>query len=166
MPSLQQKCTEQGETVSNRTNVVLYVLESQAEEVQDIFEQNFPYVKPDESGYTPGLIYFEFDDVMHGELHFLPELLKAGIAYDSCWEEADSYSEGTEHARFNEHGVLQVLSVNSEEKNLSLCVLMPLIDNPEKLKEYILKRQQEITPLSWDNQEEWGKRYLVMQLVK
>lgn len=145
---------------NDTTAVTLSVLSSQAEAAKRLFDTS-----ADEEGIFGTEACFTFYDVNYGELRFLPELVKAGIAYDSDWERGDQYKAGTESIRFRPDGTVENKTIYEGDLAAPLCELLPLIDNHDELKKYILIRQEHFAVLPWDNQEEYGKLYRTIQLI-
>jgi len=146
--------------MGDRTSVTLTVLECQSEAVEKVFR-----------GFcSKGLItearvdYF-FEKVNYGILRALPELQKQGIAYDSAWERGSDYEPGTEYLRFTSEGVAVKKCIYQYSHNPDISELMSFIDSPEELRSVILRKNEENYILPWDNQEEYGKRYQMLQLL-
>lgn len=146
--------------------VMLTVLKSQAEAVE-LCIQNGPYGNEvDTQDEHEDTITFHFDSVPYGDLEFLPNLVIAGIAYDSHWSGDLEYGEGTEHARFTPEGNLVLMSVYEEAINPPLEDLLRRIEDYTALKEYVLTYAAKVTPLPLDPQQEInGKLYLATQLI-
>jgi len=147
--------------MGDRTYVTLWVKTVHADEVR-------PFA--DKEGYADEGTYedstsFGFEEVNSGELSFLEELEKLGIAYDSSWEPGSEYGAGTSSARFTPEGVLQIKEIYDSDYNPRLQELMKLINSPDALKAYILQHQKEVTSLPWDNQVEYGKLYRAACLI-
>lgn len=145
---------------SDQTTVTLSVLSSQAKATERLFDTSV-----DEEGISGTEAWFTFYEINYGELEFLPELVKAGIAYDSNWERGDQYKAGTESVRFRPDGTVENKTIYDGDPAAPLCELLPLIDNHSELKKYILIRQEHFAVLPWDNQEEYGKLYRTIQLI-
>ena len=145
--------------MGGRTSVTLYVLTSQKERVKVI---SVFFEELEEDG---DLTYFYFSEVNYGELSFLNKLMDAGIAFDSCWGAGSDYGAGTKSCRFTPAGELDVREVYKTQENPPLSGLMSLIDSPTQLREYIIQHRDEVTPLSWDNQEEYGKLHRTKKLI-
>lgn len=145
--------------MGDRTSVTLYVLTSQKERVK-VISDSFEELEEDGD-----LTYFYFSGVNYGELSFLNELMDAGIAFDSCWCAGSDYGAGTKSCRFTPAGELDVREVYETQENPPLSVLMSLIDSPNQLREYIIQHRDKVTPLSWDNQEEYGKLHRTKKLI-
>jgi hypothetical protein len=130
-------------------------------------------VKPfaDKEGYADkgtyeDSTYFGFEEVNNGELSFLEELEKLGIAYNSSWAPGGEYGAGTRSARFTPEGAIDIREIYDAEYNPPLSELKQRINSPEELKAYILLHEEKVTPLPWDNQEQYGKLYRAACLIK
>jgi hypothetical protein len=147
--------------MGDRTSVFLDVLIPQADAAKELFE-----FEPD-SAYQNGeqFIEFQFDEINHGTLDFLPKLREAGIAFDSSWAAGSEYGPGTTFCRFTPDGEVIQFDRYDSELNPDMNCLMRLIDNPVALRNAILEHHKETTPLPWDNQEEYGKLYRTKQLI-
>lgn len=154
--------------MGDRTTVTLTVLRSQADKAREIFEHG---QNVDIDFELNGVEYvdFTFNGVNYGDLDrgtkWLTKLIENGIAFDSQWDAGSEYGPGVETARFTEEGGVERKEVSDSFVNPSLEQLMALIDDHAKLKEYIQNHFVEVTPLSWDNQEEYGKLYRARQLI-
>ena len=146
--------------MGDRTSVTLTVLECHSEAVEKVF-----------SGFcskgliTEARVDYLFEEVNYGTLRALPELQKQGIAYDSAWERGSDYEPGTECLRFTSEGVAVNKTIYSDSHNPDISELMRFIDSPEELRSVILRKYEENKILPWDNQEEYGKRYQLLELL-
>jgi hypothetical protein len=111
------------------------------------------------------LTEIEFSEVNWGTLPFLSELRKAGIPYNSHWDNGCEYTAGEEMCRFTSEGEIELLEVYDESKNPDLDTLIGYIDNPNLLRSYILNYKDSVSSLPWDNQEAYSKIYLTKQLI-
>lgn len=145
--------------MGDRTDVTLTVLTAQTEAVGVIGP-----------GWSDKFVdgqctSFEYNEVNYGELEFLDALEKAGIAYDSDWEAGDEFPKGRKSCRFTAEGASEVKEVYDTYRNPNIQALMARIDDFADLRQYILHHNKRVTSLPWDNQEEYGKRYRVKQLI-
>ena len=146
--------------MGDRTDVKLTVLACHSEAVEKVF-----------SGFcskeliTEARVDYLFEEVNCGTLRALPELQKQGIAYDSAWARGSEYEPGTEYLRFTSEGVAVEKRIYSDSHNPDISELMRFIDSPEELRSVILRKYEENKILPWDNQEEYGKRYQMLQLL-
>lgn len=114
------------------------------------------------------ILSFYFNDVSNGELDFLPELQKLGIAYDSKWEREYDIEEGGEYFRFTSTGESIIKTIYESDKSVSLKYLQDILikENPlEELEYLVTNTLKDLAVLPWDNQEEYGKLYRVNQLL-
>ena len=148
--------------MGDRTYVTLWVKTVHADEVRP-FAGKEGYA--DEKTYEDSTS-FGFEEVNSGELSFLEELEKLGIAYDSSWEPGGEYGAGTRSARFTPEGAIDIRTIYNADYNPSLSELLARINSPDDLIAYILKHKEEVTPLPWDNQEQYGKLYRAACLIK
>ena len=112
------------------------------------------------------LTSFGFSEVNNGNLRCLRELEKLGIAYDSSWNAGSEFGAGTRSARFTPEGTIDIRTIYDADYNPSLAELLNRINSPDDLIAYILKHKEEVTPLPWDNQEQYGKLYRAACLIK
>lgn len=149
--------------MGDRTRVTLTVLRSQAEKAQELFSEGY---ESEDTIASDSLLYsWEFDEVNYGHLPFLGGLKTAGIAYDSGWDNGDTYSSGYASCRFSSEGELVQKDLYDNEDSIPLSVLTRLLNEPETLRQKILDTIQERTVLPWDHQEEYGKLYHMKQLI-
>ena len=99
-----------------------------------------------------------------GEL-LLKKLVANGVAHDLYWEDDALTEEGTTQIRFTDTGELITKTILECTGRPSIFTLMGLIDEPEKLKSYLLSIKEQVTPLSWERQYENGKLYQTVQLI-
>ena len=172
-------CLDQEILMGDRTETNLTILKSHRNKVIEILESGFytEYVEvieelliqPDDP-----LLTFTFDEVNYGELEFLDILRDAGIAYSSEWNSGDSYPAGEAHVRFNAEGKIQEMSFALEDACLYTDTVKEIIGNKttsdtekvELMKDLIARYDLSYVPWSWDNQEEYGKIYQTIKLIK
>lgn len=106
-----------------------------------------------------------FNEVNYGELKLLPQLSHAGVAYISAWNQGSEYGAGTSYCWFDEDGVKWYKDLYTSEANPNIDHLMGLIDKPTQLRQYILDHKEKMTPPTFDNQVEYGKRFLTIKLI-
>lgn len=151
--------------MGDRTFVTLIVLAEQADEARAILlVKDGP---PEEDAVcTEGKLHsFTFSEVNYGDLNSQDDLQTAGIAYTSSWDSGDNYREGSQYCRFTEDGNITVFDVYSGDENPSINDLLERIDQPDRLRQFILDHREKYTPLPWDHQIEYGKRYRAKQLI-
>lgn len=145
---------------------VAVTLVTPAEYIEEVTHIALGYGENPQDVHTKnGLTEYHFYDVNYGDLDFLSELRQAGIAYNSTWEASAGFNKGTDHLRFTEAGEAVRHRHYIDEGNPPLKELLDLINLPEQLVEYIKNFAETNTVLPWDNQAEYGKRYLAMQLI-
>lgn len=155
--------------MGDRTHVILSVPKEYSAEAAKI------YMTKEEdtlTGGTTNLWCCGFEEVNYGELGCLDKLRELGIAYDSDWERGSEYGPGCHSLRFTSDGEAVEKEVYEEEKSLGLSLLREILKNNtdplvrlEHLTAVINNRHNEVSVLPWDNQVEYGKRYLARQLI-
>ena len=106
-----------------------------------------------------------FNEVNNGCIEEQHELTKAGIPYNYEWGKGDYYSPGTKYIRFTPEGELEHIEYCESDINPPIEKLLELVPTPRELAEYVQQYSDEITPLPWDNQVEYGKRFRALQLL-
>jgi hypothetical protein len=149
--------------MGDRTSVTLTVLTSQKGEAERIALQHD--YEAEHVSSSENLTFFSYYEVNYGELHFLSDLTNAGIAFDSDWDHGSEYGSGREFMRFTPEGEAKGFSYSDEYHNPDLNRCMALLDEPEALKAYILDHHSKVTPLPWDNQEQYGKIFRTKNLI-
>ncbi len=147
--------------MGDRTSVTLRILHSQSEEAESLFDEEPGHLDESDDQY----VEYYFDEVNYGNLDFLKELRDAGIAFDSEWDSGGDYTAGTHSCRFTESGELIEKHIYDENLCPPLYELLRLIDDYPALKKFIEDFNDSVSTLDWDNQEEYGKKYLVMKLL-
>lgn len=148
--------------MGDRTTVHLSIPESYEESAKTLVDFSS---YSDRFTKKPGLVCLRFDDVDSGELEFEKELMSMGIPYDKSWDAGANYTSGKEYFRFEADGTAVSLVVYDEDKNPSLQHLMELFHSHEALQAYIRAHYQKVTPLPWDSQVEYSKRYRLKKLI-
>jgi hypothetical protein len=146
--------------MGDRTSVTLTVLNEHTAKVREIasdFDEEFP------GGIQTNCI--QYHDVNYGTLDFLPALETLGIAYESAWDNGCEYGAGTRYCRFTPEGAIDTKEVYVSERNPDIDKLMARIDNPVQLIQDIKLHYESVTPLSWDNQAEYGRKYAALNLI-
>ena len=112
-----------------------------------------------------GTVEFQFEEVNYSELDCLPKLIQAGIPFTNRWAAGSNYGTGETSVRFTPEGDVVKKELADEYNNPPMDRLINLIDDPVALRQYILdyKTNREVMP--WDNQVEYGKRYLARRLI-
>lgn len=149
--------------MSDRTCVSLTVLQSQADRAEAIIKLRDPhYEKYD---YHGDLCEFTFRGVNYGNLGWVGHLTDAGIAYIYRWGAGDAYGPGMRLAMFKPDGTLHSFNAEDLYRFINPDYLIYFIDDYEALKTQILDHKSKYEVLPWDNQEEYGKLYLVNQML-
>ena len=151
--------------MGDRTTVRLTVPTELAETTEQVFTAARYSEDVGERDADEKLTCFSFHDVNYGELGFLDKLVDRGIPFDSEWESGAEYGPGTYHVRFTEDGDLEEVRLNKGENNPPLDDLLALIDKPIELRQYIEAFANSLGVMSWENQVEYGKRYLAVKLI-
>lgn len=149
--------------MGDRTTVKLTVPTSHEQLVEEIIRDFSDSAEAVD--HEDGCTGFTFDEVNYGQLDFLPELVRKGIAYDSEWSQGSDYGPGTESTRFTEEGEAITKTIYAVDHSLAVITLIDVIDRPTELVELIKKRHEDNQILPWDNQEEYGKRFLTRKLI-
>ena len=145
--------------MGDRTWVEIIVLNESASLVKEILGD---YVEIDErSSFTS----FFFQEVKYGCVEEQDQLTERGIPYNYEWGTGDSYNPGSKYIRFTPEGNLQHIEYYDNERNPSLEKLLELVPKPKELAEYVQQYANNITPLPWDNQVEYGKIFRTLQLI-
>lgn len=146
--------------MGDRTTVTLAFLQSQQDEALKHFDQ-----VASEAEIVDDLAYHSFYEINYGNLEFLDALQAAGIAYDSTWDSGSGFDSGTRSCRFMPDGTAVIKEIYESENNPNLGALLSRIDDLLALRQFILEYHQKISVLPWDNQEEYGKRHQITQLI-
>lgn len=159
--------------MDDHTHVALTLFESDYEKIKNLswFETpdhpvNPAFHKENMTIDSDYLITLEYEEVNYGDLDFLYCLKDNGIPYDSRWSDGDNYGPGTTYLRFTPEGEAVEMTVPDDQKNPPLSKLIDLISNPQALISYVVEFHKSVTPLPWDNQQEYAKVYLTKQLLK
>ena len=145
--------------MGDRTWVEIIVLNESAPLVKEILPD---YAEIDE---RPSLTSFFFHEVNNGCIEEQDQLTDLGIAYDYEWGMGDNYNPGSKYIRFTPEGELQHIDYYENELNPPLEKLLELVSKPKELAEYVQQHSDNLTPLPWDNQVEYGKIYRTRQLI-
>ena len=148
--------------MGDRTYVTLRVLEAQADEAEALFGG----YGNDSKELFDGLVEFGFPDVNYGNLDFLSDLIDAGIAYNSHWDNGSEYGPGTEYGRYKPNGEAVTVSVYEAQANPPMDRLLENIDNHELLRKVILDHHAACTVLPLDaDQIKYGRKHRTLQLI-
>lgn len=156
--------------MGDRAYVNLNIPLAHAEEVMALLreQQDLPNDQGpnDDETYNMG-----FEEVNNGNLVFLSELQRRGIAYNSSWGAGDEFSEGTQYLRFTPTGEAIKFDVYDTELDvIPISKLDPVFHAPNGTVQDLLRIVQQhvaaITPLPWDDQVAYGKVYRTRQLIE
>ena len=145
--------------MGDRTWVEIVVLNETLSLVEEILPDDA------EINTSLGVSSFYFDEVIDGCIEEQHELTKAGIPYNYEWGKGDFYTSGTKYIRFTPEGELEHIEYYEFDINPPLEKLLELVSKPKELAEHVQQFADDITPLPWDNQVEYGKRYRARQLI-
>lgn len=149
--------------MGDRTWVEIVVLKKslpQVKEVLDLLNDEGEIVEKGE------LVSIYFDEVNNGRIDEQDELTESGIPYNYEWGNGGNYDAGSKYIRFTPEGEVQHIEYFESEINPPIEKLLELVDQPEKLAQYVRDYSAKKTPLPWDNQVEYGKRYRALQLIQ
>lgn len=146
--------------MGDRTWVEIYVLNESVPVVERILDDSAEIV---EGGFITSFFFYEVNNgrMIEEEDH----LTDMGIPYNYEWGTGDEYGSGTKYIRFTPEGELKHIEYFENDRNPSLEKLLELVSKPKELAEYVQQYADDITPLPWDNQVEYGKRYRARQLI-
>ena len=148
--------------MGDRTWVEIVVLKESLPQVKEVLN-----LLDGEGEITEGveLAYIYFYEVNNGCLDEQDELTDSGIPYNYEWGNGDNYDAGSKYIRFTPEGGLVHIEYYESELNPPLEKLLELLYKPKELIQYIQQYADDKTPLPWDNQVEYGKRYRMLQLL-
>ena len=135
-----------------------------------VLTESLPQVKEfldEEAQISEGniLTSLYYHTVNNGCIEEQHELTKAGIPYNYEWGKGDYYTSGTKYIRFTPEGELEHIEYCESDINPPIEKLLELVPTPRELAEYVQQYSDEKTPLPWDNQVEYGKRFRALQLL-
>ena len=154
--------------MSARADVILYVLTVHKERVNKIaarygLSESWENCILNEEQTSQAL----FPDMKYATLPFLPELKENGIPYTLTWESYEDVEAGSEFCRYSENGELVSKEIgDSQWDSISLSTVERFLDMPEALRQYVKEQREYLTILPWDNQEEYGLKYVTLQLIR
>ena len=148
--------------MGDRTSVILTILRVHAERAVEIMGDEAPEAS-DEVDYE--YVEYSFDEVNYGNLPFLGKLRDAGIAHDSTWADGSEYSAGTHYCLCTQNCYCIEKSIYYCDLSIDVNILMAKIDEPKELRALIIKHHETVKVLDFDDQEEYGKRYLAKKLI-
>ena len=145
--------------MGDRTWVEIVVLNETLPLVEEIL--------PDDAEINTSLEFssFYFDEVNNGCIEEQDQLTDLGIPYNYEWGTGDNYNPGSKYIRFTPEGELQHIEYYENDSNPPLEKLLELVSKPKELAKCVQQSADDITPLPWDNQLEYGKIYRARQLI-
>ena len=156
--------------MGDRTYVSLYIPTELVGKAMPIIEEGAGL--PCDEGDRPDQVTFlGFDECNYGELGCEEALIEAGIPYTKRWEAGCEYTAGREHVRFTPDGELVRFDVYDEDRGVPLDELERALERNEdtipgaldalgRVERLVACRKAKTFPLPWDNQAEYGRRYL------
>ena len=145
--------------MGDRTWVEIVVLTESLPQVKEFLDEE---AQISEGNILTSLYYHAVNNGCIEEQH---ELTKAGIPYNYEWGKGDYYTSGTKYIRFTPEGELEHIEYCESDINPPIEKLLELVPTPRELAEYVQQYSDELTPLPWDNQVEYGKRFRTLQLL-
>lgn len=142
----------------------LTVLNAHAERIESVLCEELARDSNKDPDSREGHTTFSFE-TNYGRFQKSDLVIKAGIPFDFYWAGGGDFAPGTWHVRFTDKGEMDQLLLIEGDENPSIDALLVLIDDPAALRTSLLNFKEGITPLPWDNQEEYGKHYLAKQLI-
>lgn len=150
--------------MGDRTYCELKVRTKDFKRTLDILGKDNP---PNVVDHDGELAVLGFEEVNYGDIDYETknDLIQAGIPFNWSWGDGDEFSAGEAYYRFTEDGAFRYLKVYDHDTNPNLNELLALIDEPIKLREYILDFVAARTPLPWETQDENSRRYRMLRLI-
>lgn len=158
--------------MGDRTYVSLYLPTELVGKAMPIIEEGAGL--PCDEGDRPDQVTFlGFEECNYGELNCEETLIEAGIPYTKRWEAGCEYTAGREHVRFTPEGELIRFEVYDEDRGVPLYEIEKALERNEgtdpipealdalgRVERLVACRKAKTFPLPWDNQAEYGRRYL------
>ena len=158
--------------MGDRTYVSLYIPTELVEQAMPIIEESAG--TPCDEGDRPDQVTFlGFEECNYGTLGCEEELIAAGIPYTKRWAAGCAYTAGEGHVRFTAEGSLIRLEVYDENLGVPLDELEKALERAEegdpisealaalgRVERLVARYKADTVPLPWDNQAEYGRRYL------
>jgi hypothetical protein len=125
---------------------------------------------PDTETVEDDCTVLSFEEVNYGNLPVVDELTAAGIAWDTRIHGGDEYGPSQKYLRFAPDGTIQINDfTDAEEGNIPSAALLEYCNLPgvtvDKIRAYIVDHMRSLDPLPWEDQVEFGKRYLALKLI-
>lgn len=155
--------------MGDRTYVSLYIPNELVEQAMPILDETTG--APCVQGFSAqaGITFLGFEECNGGTLECEEELIAAGIPFTKRWEAGCEYTAGEEHVRFTAEGSLIRLEVYDEDRGIPLALLEQVLDAPfplDAVYDLVARHKANTVPLPWDNQAEYGRRYVAAQQEK
>ena len=145
--------------MGDSTWVEILVLNKSAPLVKEIL------IDADEINEGTSFTSFYFYEVNGGCVEEQDQLTEMGIPYNYYWGRGDNYNPGSKYIRFTPEGELQHIEYYENDSNPPLEKLLELVSKPKELAKCVQQFADDITPLPWDNQVEYGKIFRTRQLI-
>lgn len=158
--------------MGDRTYVSLYIPTELVEQAMPIIEE-VAGLPCDEGDRHDQVTFLGFDECNYGTLGCEEELIAAGIPYTKRWDAGCEYTAGREHVRFTSEGELARFDVYDENRGVPLDELEKALERAEegdpvfealaalgRVERLVARHKADTVPLPWDNQAEYGRRYL------
>ena len=154
--------------MSSRTDVVLSILVIHQSRVKEIVNEYGYSGSWGEGQYVdPEVIQARFPEVNYASLSFCEELIENGIPFNTDWGNYGDMYGGSQFCRYTEDGELDFKEIAEYEWNtISLSSVERYITDPLALYKYVKEQRERLTVLPWDNQEEYGLKYVALQLIR
>lgn len=152
--------------MGDRCYMCLIIKSEHFEEAKKIFTEagNRPGYQSQDNGH--GFASLEFEEVNYAKLEGIETVQAAGIPYDLDNTAGHEYEAACVHCRFTERGEMVLQELTASDDVISVNSLLKVIDDHAALKSLIQKADEERAVLPWDNQVEYGKRYVARQLIQ
>lgn len=152
--------------MGDRCYMSLTVKSEQMDEVRSIFKEagNNPSEFVMDNGQGFGFLGFE--EVNYAKLEGIEAVQAAGIPFDLENTAGHDYEASTLYCRFTEEGTMQFQELCAEDEIVRLNDLLKIVDDHAALKALILQADADRQIIPWDNQVEYGKRYVARQLIQ
>jgi hypothetical protein len=161
-----------GDIMADYAYVDLTILSSDIDKAISIIEKDFSFMGPVLFNYleegNARISTCSFDEVKWGELPFLDAFANEGIPYEANTSGDYNISEVDRYCRYTADGKKEVKELYEDSDKFSLSFLLQSLDRkdaPEFLIKWAEAKQKEIEILSWENQEENKKTYLMHKLL-
>ena len=154
--------------MSSRTDVFLSILVIHQSRVKEIVNKYGYNGSWGEDQYVDSLIIQgRFPEISYATLPFLPELKEGGIPFNTEWGSYGDMGGGSQFCRYTADGELDFKEIADDEwDSVSLSSVEYYLADPLALHKYVKEQRKRLTVLPWDNQEEYGLKYVALQLIR